>query len=289
MRRLIVLVLLFMGRAQALEIKFLGVSSMLLSDGEDQILFDAPFTRPGPLHWINLESFESDPELVKKVLDLHQINKLRAIFVSHHHVDHVIDVPQVAKLTGAKAYGDVNLKTIMLKNGPIGSYQEMREEEQIKIGAFSILPIPIDHGSLPLEFLFNGKVPQDFDNSLYDYQEGGTWFYLITHGKKRIIWNGSTGDALAVLRKRKINFSPAQLYVLGMGGKSLKEQIAKLDGDHPFEQFIPVHFDNFFLSYDEKEFNLMPFSNINKEIKEVKKTYPSRNWILPELGKTYQL
>lgn len=281
--------LLFLGRAQALEVKFLGVSSMLLSDEKASLLFDAPFTRPGFLHWLNLRPFRTDEELVRKALLHHKVRNLKALFVSHHHVDHAVDTAFIAKFTHTKAYGDENLMHLMPVTDRKEHFEMVKEGEQIKIGNFTVLPFQIDHGPLPLEFLFDGVVPQNFNYSLYDYQEGATWFYLITHGEKKILWNGSTGNALAILKSKNIPVRDLDLYVLGLGADSLKEKIAGLKGELPFHHFIPVHFDNFFRDYDFDRFIPMPFNHVEEEIKELRNSYPKTLWTLPELGRTYEI
>lgn len=259
---------------------------MLLSDGKDQLLFDAPFTRANPLHWLNLYPLKSDEKIVKEILSHHKINGLKGIFVSHHHVDHAVDVGMIAKLTGARAIGDENLRRLIPEAQE--NFQKMTEGEEIRIGEFTVIPFKIQHGEIPLEFLFKGEVPKDFNFSLYDYKEGNTWFYLITNEEKSILWNGSTGNAIQVLRKKGIEIEP-QLYVLGMGALNLKGQIEKLNGNHPFKSFIPVHFDNFFFPYDREKFILLPFSSIQEDITRLRKDHPEVEWILPELGKAYEI
>lgn len=289
LKQFLLFALLISSSADALEAKFLGVSSMLLSDGTDQILFDAPFSRPGPLQWLNLLPFKSDSDLVMKVLNHHKITQLRAVFVSHMHVDHSVDVALVSKLTGANAFGDENLGRIIPKTERELVFKKMEEGVPIKIGQFSIRPFRISHGEIPFEFLFSGEVAEDFNYSLYDYKEGGTWFYLINHGEKKIIWNGSTGDALSVLKAKGEKVEGLDLYVLGMGVDSLRKKIDKLQGNHPFKEFVPVHFDNFFLPYDLDEFTYLPFSEIEKDIKDLEAQFPKVKWNLPKLGRAYEI
>lgn len=259
---------------------------MLLSDGKDQLLFDAPFTRANPLHWLNLTRLRSDEKLVKEVIQKHGLENLRGIFVSHHHVDHAVDVGAMAELTGALAYGDENLKRLLPQARL--RHRMMKEGTPVKIGGFTVTPFRIDHEAIPLEFLFMGEVPKDFDFFLFDYKEGATWFYLITHGDLRILWNGSTGDALAKLREFGQRLA-LDLYVLGLGSLSLKEQWERFGGKHPFKHFIPVHFDNFFFPYDAEEFTFLPFSSLKDQLEMIKEKHPETEWTLPELGRAYEI
>ncbi len=259
---------------------------MLLTDGKDKLLFDAPFTRATPLHWLNITRLQSDETVLKKVIQKHGLRDLQGIFVSHHHVDHAVDVGALANLTGAKAYGDENLKRLLPHAQ--ASYHPMAEDVPIIIGDFTIRPFRIDHEKIPFEFIFMGEVPLDFDFFLFDYKEGATWFYLITHGEKRILWNGSTGDALSRLKESGTEVK-LDLYVLGLGTLSLKEQIQRMGENHPFQRFIPVHFDNFFFPYDPDEFTLLPFSSLEDHIMELRKKFTKVEWILPKLGQSYKI
>lgn len=286
--RFFFLLLLFSTATPALEVKFLGVSSMYLTDGKDALLFDAPFTRANPLHWFNLKRLHSDQDLVRSVIERHGLNRLRGVFVSHHHVDHAVDVALMASVTGAKAIGDENLRRILPK-AQRGLFQEMREGERIMVGDFGVTPFRISHGPLPLEFLFAGPVPENFDFYLYDYREGATWFYLIEHRDLKLVWNGSTGDALEILRRRGLLKSDLDLYVLGLGALSLKEQVQRMKGSHPFRRFVPVHFDNFILPYDSEAFTLLPFSQLDSDIEELRGQDSSRQWIFPKLGETLEI
>lgn len=286
--KILLFLTLLLTEAWALEVKFLGVSSMLISDGRDQLLFDAPFTRANPLHWLNLIPLKSNEKLVSGVLRHHRIENLKGIFVSHHHVDHAVDVGFIAQVTKAKAYGDQNLERLIPKEDRELHFQKMQEGEEIKIGDFGITPFKIPHGPIPMEFIFMGEVPADFNYSLYDYKEGSTWFYLITHGEKKILWNGSTGNAISKLMSLR-PIGKIDLYVLGLGALSLKDQVSRLEGNHAFKTFIPVHFDNFFFPYDMNEFTFLPFSSIKEETEDLKKQYPKVDWILPELGQSYQI
>jgi L-ascorbate metabolism protein UlaG (beta-lactamase superfamily) len=68
-----------------LKITFFGTTTLLFDDGRDQILFDAHFTRPSIEKYIHGAFVTTNTGLCDKLIDLHHIDRLRAIFISHTH------------------------------------------------------------------------------------------------------------------------------------------------------------------------------------------------------------
>lgn len=83
---------------------FLGVSSILMNDGETAILTDGFFTRPN-IREIFLGKIAPDKALISKSLKHVAVDRLAAVIVNHSHYDHVMDAPEVALQTGAVLVG----------------------------------------------------------------------------------------------------------------------------------------------------------------------------------------
>ncbi|WP_291878303.1 MBL fold metallo-hydrolase [Leptospira sp.] len=236
---------------------FLGTSSILLDDGETQILTDGFFSRPS-LWQTAFSKIESNPHLIKSVLEKAKIYRLKGVFVCHSHYDHVMDAPYVAKFTNAKLYGSSS--TINVGIGA-GLNQENMEKFQlgksIKLGKFSITVLESKHTP---PFKIFGKTNATDPNfpditsplsqplKATEYIEGGTFDFLIQHGKHRIVIKSST-NYLAGAYDR-IN---ADVLFLGIAQLSLQpitfqesyynETVQKLKPS----LVIPIHWDNFFL------------------------------------------
>ena len=71
-----------------LKITFFGTTTLLFDDGSDQILFDAHFTRPSIEKYIVGAKAETNTGLCDRLISLHKIDRLRAVFISHTHHDH---------------------------------------------------------------------------------------------------------------------------------------------------------------------------------------------------------
>ena len=87
-----------------LKVTFFGTTTLLFDDGEDQVLFDAHVTRPSIEKYIAGAKASTDEGLCDRLIETHRIDRLRAIFISHTHHDHVMDAPYFARKCGAKSW-----------------------------------------------------------------------------------------------------------------------------------------------------------------------------------------
>ena len=82
-----------------MKITFFGTTTLLFDDGRDQVFFDAHMTRPSLFKYI-CGSDVTNTGLVDEMLALHHVDRLRALFISHTHHDHVMDAPFIARMSG---------------------------------------------------------------------------------------------------------------------------------------------------------------------------------------------
>ena len=237
-----------------MKVTFFGTTTLLFDDGKDQLLFDAHFTRPSLGRYI-FGKGRTDTALAEELLTLHRVDRLRAIFVSHSHHDHVMDAPYIANRCGAVIYGSSSTLNVARGGGvPEDRLVEFRGGERFEIGAFSVTVIPSLH-SKPTAL--NNDLGQTIDAPLTqparlrDYREGGSFDFLVeAEGKNWLI-------------RPSFNYIPGQLdgiradvLFLGVAG------LAKADRDTENAFFaetlektgaklvIPVHWDNFFSRLD---------------------------------------
>ncbi len=100
-----------------LKITFFGTTTLLFDDGRDQILFDAHFTRPSIAQYLIGAKVKTNTGLCDKLIGLHHIDRLRAVFISHTHHDHVMDAPYVAGRCKAVIYGSSSAKNVAVGGG----------------------------------------------------------------------------------------------------------------------------------------------------------------------------
>ena len=90
--------------AAPFNVQFLGVSSILISDGKNTILTDGFFSRPG-LWTVLFSDIGPDEATVRQSLERAGIHKVDLIIPVHSHYDHAMDSPLVARLTEARLLG----------------------------------------------------------------------------------------------------------------------------------------------------------------------------------------
>ena len=238
-----------------MKITFFGTTTLLFDDGKDQVLFDCHLTRPSLWKYIS-GSEPTDEKLCDEMLEAHHIDRLKAIFVSHTHHDHVMDVPYVANKTGAVVYGSSSAMNVC-KGGNMKEEKlvEFRADETYEVGNYRVKILKSLH-SKPT--ILNNDLGQTIDTPLVqparlrDYKEGGSYdFYVETKEKTYLIrpsFNYIEGQ---------LDGYKADVLFLGVAG------LGKADADTERIFFretagkvspklvIPLHWDNFFSRLDK--------------------------------------
>lgn len=234
-----------------MKVTYFGTTTLLFDDGRDQILFDAHVTRPSLGKYVAGNKVGTDAALCDKLIRLHKIDRLRAIFISHTHHDHVMDAPYIAAKCGAVIYGSESARNVALGGGiPEDNTVVFRHGSCFSIGGYTIRVLRSLHSKpTVLNNDLGEPIPQPLPQParLRDYKEGGSYDFFVEHGEKRILIRPS------------FNYIPGQLDgihadVLFLGAAGL----AKADQETEKAFFsetvektgaklvIPVHWDNFF-------------------------------------------
>ena len=146
-----------------MKVTFFGTTTLLFDDGKDQIFFDGHMTRPSLLKYI-FGAEPSNTKLIDEKLRLHKVDRLKAIFVSHTHHDHIMDVPYIANQCHATIYGSSSAMNVA-RGGDVPENQmvEFKANETYKVGDFTIKVIPSLH-SKPT--IINNDLGQTIDEPL---------------------------------------------------------------------------------------------------------------------------
>lgn len=236
--------------AGQLRVTWLGVSTLLIDDGETAIMTDGFFTRPGLLKMaINLSP---NKELVAQSLARAGVKNLAAVLVVHSHYDHVMDSPEVAQQTGAVLVGSES--TVNVGRGwglPEDRMIAVKGGEELKLGKFKVMLIKSQH--FP-----HGKLMGEIMQPLVSparasaYLEGGSYSIHIEHGNRRMLVQGSAGFVEGAMD----NY-PADVVFLGIGLLGTKDigyqtaywnEVVQATGA---QRVIPIHWDDFFRPLDQ--------------------------------------
>lgn len=233
-----------------MKVTFLGTTTLLFDDGTDQLLFDAHLTRPSLLKYL-FGAASTDRGMADRVLEAHRVERLRAIFISHSHHDHVMDAPYIANRCGASVYGSAS--TLNVARG--GDVPEERlflfePNRPCQVGGYRITVIPSVHSK---PSFFNNDLGRTIDRPLRqparlrDYREGGSYDFYVEAAHRRIMIRPS------------FNYLPGQLdgyradvVFLGVAGlQRADKETERAFFAETLEKLrpalvIPIHWDNFF-------------------------------------------
>jgi L-ascorbate metabolism protein UlaG (beta-lactamase superfamily) len=188
----------------AIQLSYLGTAGWQITDGRTTILIDPYFTRLPrskfgswsetrdgiPLALLGDALVTSDTAAVDA-----RVSSAAFILVGHSHYDHLLDVPYIARRTGAIVVGTVSTRNIVAAYGiPDKQLITVRGGEDYDFGTFSLRVIPSLHSALANKAYYDPRVaPPDLRSPLRlrDFVEGGTLAFLIRIAGCEVFVSGS--------------------------------------------------------------------------------------------------
>lgn len=201
----------------------MGVSTLLVQDGESGVMTDGFFSWPGLLQ-VGLGKVAPSVERIDAALDRALgdagLDGLDAVIPVHTHYDHVLDSAVVAERTGALLVGGESTANLGVGGGlDRDRIRVIASGDSVECGAFSLTFVASSH--CPPD-----RYPGDIDAPLTPpvkvgaYRCGEAWSILLTHrGGRTALLQGSAGyvpGALAGL--------DAEVAYLGVGQLGVQPQ-----------------------------------------------------------------
>jgi L-ascorbate metabolism protein UlaG (beta-lactamase superfamily) len=137
-----------------------------------------------------------DDDLVSDTaaIDAH-VARADFILISHSHFNHTLDLPHIARKTGATVIGSESTINLARAHGvPEGQLIAVRGGEDYEFGSFSVKVLRSLHSAMNEKRYFDPRVvPPDFrgPRRMSNDVEGGTLAYFLRLGGRRIVWFGS--------------------------------------------------------------------------------------------------
>lgn len=233
----------------ALKVTFLGVTTLLMDDGETAIMTDGFFSRPGLS-----QLWEISPNLprIEQALARSKVLKLSAVVALHSHYDHALDAPVVATRTGALLVGSESTANIGRGQGVAEqNIVTMKDKDVLKLGRFTLTFIDSVHS--PSGFAL-GSITEPLMSPAHatDYKVGDCFSLVIEHDGQTILVQASAGfipGALAMVK--------ADVVYLGVGmlGKQTREYKKRYWQEVVratlAKRVVLVHWDDFFKPLSE--------------------------------------
>lgn len=172
------------------------------------------------------------------------------VVVTHSHSDHMLDVPTVAKRTGAVIIGSQGSANIARAEGVTERQLIIvKGGDDLDFGRFSLQVIPSLHSQLFAKHYnnseFSGPVASDLKAPLHEsaYHEGGTFAYLLRLAGHRILIMGS----MNYIEREMIGLKP-DIALVGSGASrkeiyNYSSRLMKALDNPPI--VLPTHWDSY--------------------------------------------
>ena len=237
-----------------MKVTYFGTTTLLFDDGADQVLFDAHLTRPSLFRYI-FGSASTDERMADALLEAHHVDRLRAVFISHSHHDHVMDAPYIANRCGATVYGSASALNVARGGGvPEDRLVEFRGGERFSVGEYRVAVLPSLH-SAPT--ILNNDLGQTIDAPLKqparlrDYREGGSFDFYVEHGGRRFLIRPSFNFIEGQLDGLRADALFLGVSGLGKADPRTEEAFFRETVDRVSPKLVvPIHWDNFFIPLD---------------------------------------
>ncbi len=235
----------------AVTVRWLGTAGFAIEHGGHTLLID-PYVTRAPLRRCIVSALRPDLEAIAA-----HVPRADAIVVGHSHFDHVLDVPAIAKATGATVFGSVSAANLCRASGV--------PEAQIDVVERPAGSAPVDRESGPFRLRFlpsahsrflAGRVPFPGDIADCDevplrterYRCGAVFGVEICVGGRTLYHVGSAELVEASLGDRPRNIDLVLLCVAGWTSTdSYPERIARALSPRAA---LLSHWDNFFRPMD---------------------------------------
>jgi len=207
--------------------RWLGVGGIELDTGSQVLLID-PYVTRVPFWRMGLGRVRSDHALVAQ-----KIPRCDFVLVTHAHVDHLLDVPNVVQHTGATALGSANTCRLLAVSGvPAGQMREIDVGDRLALGDFQVDVLPAGHVAFAGWQPFRGSLRHDLYPPLRarDYRMDRCFGFLIEVDGFRLLH--CPGPAV-----------PAEVLTIKLpGARPTWEALLRRVGP---QVVIPVHWDDF--------------------------------------------
>jgi L-ascorbate metabolism protein UlaG (beta-lactamase superfamily) len=238
-----------LGLPAGLELEWLGVAGYRLTFEGRTLYIDPYVSRVSVGAVLRREPAHADPALHDRYF-ADSRGEVVGVLVGHTHFDHAIDVPALARRTGAPAYGSRSLVNLMNLHGLGELAVEVEPHRVYELGPFAVSFVPSLHSKLLLGYRvpFDGELTCEHLGGLTPsaYKCGQVWGIHVEVAGARLYHQGS-----ANLIDEEIDQRGVDVFLAGIAGRSFTPDywpriLRRLEP----RVVVASHFDDFFRPVD---------------------------------------
>lgn len=182
-----------------------GVSTVLFSDGDSQLLIDGYFSRPNLIRSFTTP-IGPDVPLVRRTLQAHGVTNLKAVLVAHAHHDHALDAPEIARWTGAALVGSSSVANLAEGSGvPRGQICPAGHNAAFAFGPWRVTTVAIPHGRQGFleRRLLEGEIKRPMRQPAFAwrYKDRGSLAFIVEHAGRRVLVHPTAGVTPGAYRR----------------------------------------------------------------------------------------
>ena len=226
-------------------VTFLGVSTLLVEDGENKLMTDGFFSRPGLLQ-LKLGRLKTNRARVTQALARVGVAELDALFVAHSHFDHALDSALVAQTTGADLYGSQStLRIAESQDFDTSRFRLIETGSPVQLGRFTVTAIPAQHSPGDLA---PGHIEEPVTSSprLTDLKTGDCYSFHVVHPAGALLIHASANYLPGVLQPFPVDTIYLGIGALGHQSEEFRDaywqEVVEATGAR---RVVPIHWDNF--------------------------------------------
>ena len=228
----------------ALTLQWFGTAAFRITYRGTVLLIDPYVTRPGLFRIAFLKLY------VNETLCREQFPRADHILVGHSHCDHLLDVPYIARRTGAVVHGSASTAAVLRGDGvPEAQIREVAYWQPEDCGDLRVTFAPSAHGRaflkrVPYPGEITGAPKPPLKTS--QYKHGDTYALVVEAGNLRILHLGSADFNEDALER----IGPVDIFLMGLAGRGNTENYMQRVTAHTRPRIlVPQHFDNFFAPF----------------------------------------
>ena len=267
----------------SISFRWLGVAGLEFSVNNHVMVIDPYFTR-FPLRKLFLGRVEPDRKLIAE-----KIERCDFVLITHAHFDHLMDVPDVVRHTGAIVMGSANSCRLLSVCGvPDDRIREVKAGDKLTLAEFQVEVFPSQHVKLP--GYMPGRLPDVLKPPLRarDYRMDKDLSFFLSVGNLRLLTDPGERPESAVAAD-----------VLFLFPHRDDEYCRTLLSRVQPKLVIWTHWDDFFrplskplqphIQVQQLTFPPLQGINLGKYSRMIERLSPQTKVLVPEIFRSYEL